>query len=75
MRFLFLIPIVLVAGYVIARNHHRLRDIGIGTMVGTSLPLLSDAGDDHTQGHPSHDRHDHHASGDSTHVEHGDHGH
>jgi len=43
------VPVVLVAGYFIARYHHRLRDIGIGTALGTAadsavpdLPNVSD---------------------------------
>lgn len=55
--YLLVVPVVLVAGYVIARNHHRLRDIGIGTALGTavgsaaqSLPSVSDV-HGHADGH------------------------
>ena len=79
MRFLLLIPIVLIAGYVIARNHHRLRDLGIGTVVGSSLPPLPDLSDDEGHGHDHHDHgydHGHHdlsSGSDSTHVDVSDH--
>ena len=79
MRFLLLIPIVLVAGYVIARNHHRLRDLGIGTLIGSSLPRLPDLSDDDGHGHTHHDHghdhghHDYSSSYDSTHVDTSDH--
>lgn len=75
MRFLWLVPIVLIAGYVIARNHHRLRDLGIGVLVGSSLPPLPDLSNDdshsdahHDHGHGHGDR-DHSSSDDSTHVD------
>jgi len=71
MRFLLLIPIVLIAGYVIARNHHRLRDLGIGVFTGSSVPPLPDLSDDDGHGHAHHDR-----SYDHGHHDHGyDHGH
>jgi len=47
--YLLVVPVVLVAGYFIARYHHRFRDIGIGTAFGAaagsavpSLPSVSD---------------------------------
>jgi hypothetical protein len=47
LSFIIAIPVILVAGYVIAMNHHRWRDVGIGTVVGTAVPSLPDAdGDD-----------------------------
>jgi hypothetical protein len=71
MRYLLLIPILLIAGYVIARNHHRLRNLGIGWLVGSSLPPLPDTSD--YDGH-SHDRHD--RSHGHDHYDHShDHGH
>ena len=79
MRFLLLIPIVLIAGYVIARNHHRLRNLGVGTVVGSSLPPLPDLSNDDDHRHAHHDRghdHAHHdlsSGADSTHMDTSDH--
>lgn len=62
--YLLVVPVVLVAGYVLARYHSRLRDLGIGTAVGTavnsvtsSLPSVSDV-HGHADGRHGH-AHDH----------------
>jgi len=79
MRFQLLIPILLIAGYVIARNHHRLRDLGIGVFTGSSLPPLPDLTNDDDHGHAHHDHgydHGHHdfsSGADSTHTDVSDH--
>ena len=56
--YLLIIPVVLVAGYFIAGYHHRFRDFGIGSALGTvasstvgpSLPSVSDV-HGHADGH------------------------
>lgn len=58
--YLLVVPVVIVAGYIIARHHHRLRDLGIGTALGTAVdpavrdvPSVSDVhghADDHHPG-------------------------
>ena len=79
MRYLLLLPIVVIAGYVIARNHHRLRHLGMGTLVGSSLPPLplskhDEHGHDHPDhGHHGHVHHDHSSSADITHTDSTDH--
>jgi hypothetical protein len=57
LEYLVAIPVVLVAGYVIATNHHRWRDFGIGTALGSSansaVPSMpDDAGDREHAHHP-----------------------
>jgi hypothetical protein len=71
MRYFLAIPIVLVAGYIIARNHHRLRDFGIGTAVGSALPPLPDLSE-HDHGTDHH--HGHETDGGGSHVDSGDDG-
>ena len=78
MRYLLLLPIVLIAGYVIARNHHRLRNLGMGTLVGSSIPPLTglsehDEHDHDHHGQHGHGHHDHSSSADFTHTDSTDH--
>jgi hypothetical protein len=79
MRYLLLLPIVLIAGYVIARNHHRLRNLGMGTLVGSSLPPLPDPSEHDGHGHDRHDhshdqiQHDHASGAGFTHTDTTDH--
>ena len=81
MRFLLLVPLLLIVGYVVARNHHRLRNLGIGAVVGSDVPPLPGVSnhDGHGHGHQDgghgHVHHDHISSSDSVHVDTGGHGH
>jgi hypothetical protein len=45
-EFILGVVVVLLAGYVIANNHHRIRSLAValttGTMVGDALPIVPD---------------------------------
>jgi hypothetical protein len=47
--YILVVPVLLVVGYVLARYHHRLRDLGIGAALGSATACaLAPAADPYT---------------------------